>query len=116
MAALSKSKYWRQADAEAALDALAASDQSLTAFARQWGLNDGRLRRWQHRLGRSEPPVSTTALVPPFRRVEIFVDDAARPDSGVELVLAGGHRVVLQRGFDPQVLEDLLRALGAATC
>ena len=116
MAAVARSKYWRQEHAEVALDALADSGQSLTDFARQWGINDRRLRRWQRQLGRVADTPSGAELVPAFRAVEVVVDEAPRPDSGVEIVLRGGHRVILHRGFDARVLEELLRALGAPGC
>lgn len=117
MAAVARSKYWRQEDAEFALDTLDDSGQSLTDFARQWGMSDRRLRRWQSRLGRNPRRRATAAdLVPAFQRVEVVYDEGTRSDSGVELALRGGHRVVLQRGFDAQVLEDLLRVLGGSAC
>jgi transposase-like protein len=117
IATVARSKYWRQSYAEAALDALEDSGQSLSEFARQWGINDGRLRRWQRRLGR-EPNQSgnVTGLVAAFHPVEVVMGDTPRPESGVELLLRGGHRVVLHRGFDACVLEELLRAVDATTC
>jgi hypothetical protein len=114
MAALARSKYWRQGDAETALDALTASGQSLTDFARQWGLNDRRLRRWQRRLQRPALQPTGGEVTRAFRQVEIVVDDELHAGSGVELVLRGGHRVILHRGFDGQVLEELLRVLDVA--
>jgi transposase-like protein len=113
LAAVACSRYWRRDQAELALDALEDSGQSLTDFARQWGINDRRLRRWQRRLGREGSPDGRGELVPAFRAVEVVVDEPAL-GSGVELVLRGGHRIALQRGFDARVLEDLLRALGAS--
>lgn len=114
MSAVARSKYWRQEDAETALDALADSGQSIADFARQWGISDARLRRWQGQLGRE----STKSLIPAFHPVEVVRDDRqlARPESGVEIALRSGHRVILHRGFDARVLEELLRVLGAEPC
>ena len=118
MAALAESKYWRRADAEIALEAWAVSGRSLTDFARQWGLNDRRLRRWARRLSpEALAGDDGAAILPAFRQVEVLVEEPAAPhDSGVELLLPGGCRVAVQRGFDPRVLQELLRALGAAAC
>lgn len=112
MAAVAKSKYWREEDATVALDALADSGQTLTDFARHWGVCDRRLRRWQQRLGRDEPRGPRhNALVPTFRPVEIVVEDGSGASSGVEVVLPTGHRVAVQRGFDREVFEEVLHVL-----
>ena len=117
MAAVAQSRYWRQEDAECALDALSDSGLSLTAFARKWGINEGRLRRWQARLGRAALVRAGGAeILPGFSPVEVVLEDAtlSSSDSGVELVLRSGHRVALQRGFDRHVLEEVLRVVDAA--
>lgn len=118
MAAVARSKYWREEDAEAALDALEASGQSLTAFARQWGISDVRLRRWQRRLRRATAAgsVGESVLVPAFRPVEVVIEEGPMADSGVELALRSGHRIILRRGFDARVLDELLRALDGSAC
>jgi hypothetical protein len=112
MVAVAQSRYWRQEDAEVALAALTDSGRSLSDFARQWGINEGRLRRWQMRLG----DTTIRALVPTFQPVEVVFEDRPAASSGVELLMRSGHRVALQRGFDAQVLRDLLRAVDDTAC
>lgn len=109
--AVLRAPYWRQAEAEQALAAWAASGLSLRAFSRRHKTSLWRLKRWQRRLGSEAWPV--------FHRVQI-VEGAerqpARDAAEVELVLAGGRRVAVRSGFDPRALEELVRVVESWSC
>ena len=90
-----------------------ASGQSAAAFARSRGIaswklynaltrRSGRLRRQRH-VTRSDQP----ALLP------VRVVDANPPKSPapLELVLAGGHRLLIGADFDAELLRRVLGAL-----
>lgn len=101
-----QTSYWREAEARAVLRALTESGVSLPSFAARHGIEPGRLRRWEKRLGR-EPKFT-------FHPVEV-VDGApeARAEiSGqsevLELVLRGGRRVVVGAEFDADFLRRLV--------
>jgi hypothetical protein len=106
LATLIANRYWRAADAERVLEAWRSSGQSGAAFARAHGLRRARLLRWRDRLKRS-----TTAAFHPVRVVE-----GARPVAVVaslELELRGGRRIRVHAGFDPELLEELVRTVEA---
>ena len=104
-----QSNYWRAADAEAVLSSWRESGLSLRAFAQRHGLSVSRLDRWKARLGvrgRLE-----------FHRVQV-VQAAPLPQvaSGVDVVLRGGRRVRVRRGFDASLLEAVARAVESWPC
>lgn len=103
--------YWRSGDAERVLEAWRQSGQSMAAFAREQGLSRARLARWHGRL--RDRPVA-------FHPVRVVGDSpglakSVRPTT-VDLVLAGGRRVVVGRGFDPELLEKLVRVVEGWRC
>lgn len=116
-----RSDYWRAETAAVVLAAWEASGESLTTFARRHGLRLKRLSRWQARLRHGRASAG-----PAFHPV--VVRDSAR-DAGerngivsspqttdLELLLPGGHRIAVRRGFDAEVLRELLRALEGDRC
>ena len=113
--AIIESKYWRQEDAEIILGAMVHSGRSLSAFARHWGINRDRLRRWNSLLTKEPPRLPAT---PAFHPVHVVVEPFSphKGDDGLELVLRGGRRVRLQRGFDEQLLERVVRLAESWPC
>ena len=108
----SKSNYWREGDALAVLSSSRESGLSLRAFAQRQGLSLSRLARWQARLRAGGRPVQ-------FHRVELMEPGAAAQPStgrGVEVVLRGGRRVRVRRGFDASLLEAVVRAVESWSC
>lgn len=118
---LARSGYWREEDAAVVVIALAESGLSVAAFAREHGLSPARLHRWRKRLGRPLESGSGKGVVPAtgegspiqFHRVRV-VPPSGSSGSGEssELELrVGSRRIVVRRGFDRELLEELVRAV-----
>lgn len=101
-----ETSYWREADARAVLRALVESGETLPRFAARHGIEPGRLRRWEKRLGRKPEftfhPVEVVDRAPKAR-----AEINGRPDV-LELVLRGGRRVVVSAEFDADFLRRLV--------
>ena len=83
-----------------------ASGESVAHFVRGRGYSASALRSWAQRLGPAEPS-------PRFLRV-VPSKPAPAAGDGPELVLeVGAVRVRVAPGFDPALLADVVRALGA---
>jgi len=83
----------------------------LTGFARRHGLQVWRLRYWL------QQPTQGNAIQ--FRPIKVVAGSTSTPpadSSHLELVLRGGHRVVVYPGFDASLLEDLVRAVESWSC
>lgn len=118
-----RSRYWRADDAERVLRVLEASQLSVAAFSRQHGLSTARLLRWKKRLGKrgsGSGPFRRSSSVRPrtplqFHSVRVVTSSPAPPssqqESGVELLLLGDRRIVVRRGFDPELLAELVRVV-----
>ena len=107
-------RYWRAADAREVLALWQRSGMTLTGFAQAQGLDRGRLTRWRSRLRGSEEAGVR------FHRVQVVedipraapareVDAEAAP--GIEVIVAGGRRVVVRPGFVPDLLIQVLAVL-----
>jgi transposase-like protein len=108
LAVVMASRYWGDEDGERVLHALRESGTSLAAFARKHGVSRARLMRWRKRLKGAE--------VPRFHPVKMVSATASSPGAAIELVLAGGHRVVLRRGFDGALFREILHVLDGPSC
>ena len=111
LATLIASRYWRAADAKRVLKAWRRSGQSAAAFARQHGVSNVRLLRWRDRLKGSPPPL--------FHAVRVV--QGARPlapatPPPLELELHSGRRIRVYAGFDPELLEALVRTIEGWGC
>jgi transposase-like protein len=110
-------RRWRVPEARAALDALAASGLSVSAFAEQEGLDEERLYRWRRRFAR-ERKAQTGAVTPPVTPPIIELRAATRPRARdaeterVEIVLGAGVVVRVAETIDPARLARLVAALG----
>lgn len=96
-------KVWRDRVAE-----FHASGESVAAWCRTQDLKEHQLRYWLRRVdaqSQSEPMTSWLALA---------VQGGSPPvsDTGV-WVHAGGAAIEVRRGFDPDLLVDVVRALTA---
>ncbi len=112
-ATLIANRYWRAADAERVLEAWRGSGRSVAAFAREHGLSDRRLLRWRARLAPTVAPVFHPVRV--VSRAGPSPMAPARPEP-LELELRGGRRIRVPSGFDPALLEDLVRTVEGWGC
>ena len=111
LAGVIASRYWRATDAEQVLEAWRQSGQSGAAFAREHGLSRARLLRWRDRLK------STTALTfHPVRVTQRAKPIAVGMRGPLELELCGGRRIRVHAGFDPELLEQLVRTVEGWGC
>ena len=111
LAALIASRYWRAADAERVLEAWGQSGQSGAAFARDHGLSRARLLRWRDRLKRTATP-----RFHPVRVVQRGEPIGVAGPAALELELRGGRRIRVHAGFDPELLEQLVRTVESWAC
>ncbi len=100
-------RYWREEDARAVVAVWRESGTSLSAFARQHGLQRRRLTRWIRRL--------ETAASLHFHPVRLTgaVDPHPSP-AAIEIELPSGERIRLPRGFDADDLRRVLSILEAS--
>ena len=113
--------YWRAASAELIVTAWEQSGETLAAFARRHGVRPNRLARWRDRLRKTRGPARLRFH--PVKVRETPVDGVARSapvvaegGSGLELVLRGGRRILIGRGFDAALLVDVVRVLESGPC
>ena len=110
-------RYWREDDARVVVEAVEDSGLTVTAFARQHGLHDSRVRRWWDKLRGCGPSddgfEAAVACFAPVRVVEPASD--APPVSGedavMEVVLGDDVRVRVGPGFHAAALGRLLEVL-----
>ena len=112
LAALVANRYWRAVEAEQVLEVWRRSGQSAAAFAREHELSAARLLRWQARLEPGASPVFHPVRV--VRRVTS--SSATSSPEPLELELRGGRRIRVSAGFDPELLEALVRAVEGWGC
>ena len=85
-----------------------ASGLPVTAFCRERGIAASSLFAWRRRLARGEPvfkPVKVAATPAPSRR------GGDGGEGAIELHLAAQRRLIVRRGFDRQLLADVIYAL-----
>jgi len=111
LAGLMANRYWRAADAERVLESWRSSGQSGAAFAREHGLSRARLLRWRDRLKAAASPVFH-----PVRVVQRARPVAAATPAPLELELRNGRRIRVTAGFDPELLEELVRTVEGWGC
>lgn len=99
-------RYWREADARVVVEAWRGSGEGLGEFARRYGFEPRRMRRWAERLERLPEPVR----MHPVRVVER--EDRGQPsDERLEIVLDEGCSVRVPPGFAAEDLERVLSVL-----
>ena len=97
------SERWRQQ-----IDRQKTSGLSVAAFCQRHSIAVATFYFWKRRLTQAQQASAFVEIVPPP------VNQAASSGVGgrsIELCLRGGHRLRLRRGFDRQLLLDLLGAL-----
>ena len=107
-----KARYWQQTLGEAAR-----SGSSIREFCRRRRLKESQFYWWQHRL-RMVRPEGTTTKTGGREGTASFalVSEDAAGDAGIELVLSGGRRLRITKGFDEETLRTVLVALEPEGC
>jgi hypothetical protein len=105
---------WRKDDARLVLDAWRRSGQTMSAFARLYGIKYERVARWKGRL-HGEPNGEPRAAVR-FHPVRVRPVERQRNDSvdRIELVLSEGRSIRVPQGFDADDLRRLLAVVEAS--
>ena len=111
LAPLVAKRRWGATDAERMLAAWRASGQSVAAFARQHGLSSVRLLRWRAQLEHRAVPVFH-----PVQVVQGAQAAAMATTAGLDLEVRGGRRIRVYAGFDPVLLEELVRTVEGFAC
>lgn len=86
------------------------SELSVSAYCRERGVSAASFFAWRRRL-------AGVAGVAGFKAVKLTAQRPGaegRCDGAIELCLPGGHRLVVRRGFDRDLLIELIGALEAA--
>ena len=105
-----KRRRWSAVEAESVLSVWRQSGDSLAGFARRHGLDAWRLMRWRRKLSQDSETIR-------FHPVEVVAERRPAEAAGVELVLCdGARRIVIHRGFDVQLLEDVVRTVESWSC
>lgn len=99
--------YWPERDARVVVEAWRDSGLSRAEFARHHDIHPERLGRWVRQL--NEAPAAT------FLPVQVVGGSATRAES-LEIVLEGNRRVVVERGFDPDLLRQVVTAIESWSC
>jgi hypothetical protein len=87
-----------------------ASGETREAFARRHGLTVSRLDYWKRQLRQASARDAAVGFAP----VRVVGDLDTQASAGVEVVLAGGERVVVRDGASVDLLRTVLTALRAS--
>jgi hypothetical protein len=97
---------------QALLSEFDASGQSAGAFARSRGIAPWRIyNALQRRSGKTRARRGPAAASPGLLPVRVVEAETASQAAPLELLLSGGHRLLIRGDFDPALLRRLLGAL-----
>lgn len=103
---------WRQI-----IERQQSSGQSAAAWCRQHGISQASFFAWKRRLGTSGSSIRLSlskAVEPPASPTSGFVEVKAAEEAGadgIEIFLRGGRCLRVRRGFDRDLLVELVRTL-----
>ncbi len=86
------------------------SGMSAASFSRREGIQARRLSYWKRVLGLAAPPRRRVVVRPRLTPVQV-VDLGLAAVASIEVVLAGGERLVVREGTSPDLLRGVLDAL-----
>ena len=110
-------RNWNPDDGLAMLAALRASNESIAAFLRRYGITVQRYHYWRTKL---EKPQLTPSEPLPFREVRLVQErhsgEFSAPIAGDRPVTirAGKFRFLVHADTDPQALDTILRSISMA--
>lgn len=108
------SRYWREADARAVLDAWVASGEAVVPFASRFGLSPQRLERWRQRLMPETTPEGMVTFFPVMLsgRAEGARETSVPPVAVAwSIEISGGVRVQVPCAGGAELLAGALRAV-----
>ena len=108
-------RKWSEREARIALAAWESSGLSLSAFARESGICDQRLRWWRERLS-AQPAIPALLPVRIVRRAPSPAVTSAASGAVMEIALVTGRRVRVTPDFDDEAVARLVRVLEDGTC
>ena len=82
------------------------SGQSIAAFCRDHGVPVSQFFAWKKRLRQTSAPSFVEVQI-----VEAMPQPSIAPGRAIEVALAGGRRVFVEPGFDPDHLRAVVTAL-----
>jgi transposase len=113
-----KNRFWSDDEKRLICQQASVSGISVALVARRYAMNANLIFKWLKDPRFTPEAVEAEAV---FLPVEIEQSSVVpeptsappplRPDGRIEIELAGGHRVSVEGGFDPDVLARLLRGL-----
>lgn len=103
------------------LEALEASGLSAGRFAKQHGLSSQRVYWWRSQLGRGGGAAAVIQEAPAFVPVRVTALSSAaaseeRAEATLEITVRGASAIRVRRGFDSELLRQVVAALEGATC
>jgi hypothetical protein len=102
---VAKRRYWREAEAEVAVGAWRRSGETLSGFARRYGIHRRRLGRWAASLEGAERREEAVVFHP------VRLVGGAGSKAPIEIVTRAGNRVRVAAGFQADDLERVLSVL-----
>jgi transposase-like protein len=97
---------WRQI-----VDQQRASGLTVAAYCRDWGITEGSFYTWKRRLRATPRARSKRSPTPAFVEMKPLKTSTAET---IEVFLAGDRRLLVRRGFDHDLLIDLIHTLEGA--
>lgn len=90
------------------------SGESAVAFAEANGFTHSALRYWTKRLARPRKAASPPPMVALVRKPAVSTPATTPADDAELVVEIANARIRVSRGFDPELLVQVARALGGA--
>jgi transposase-like protein len=109
-----KAKDWK-----AIISRAARSGNSIRAFCRAEGIHEAQFYSWRRKLrerGDYRAPRENGRAGPASFALVTDRDNAGWLDAGIELVLAGGRRLRIGKGVDPETLASVAAVLERDQC
>lgn len=93
------------------IDAQRASGRTVAAYCRSRGITPSTFYAWKRRLRRATPARAFVQVQTTAEDTPPLVEGSTGQASGIDVCLRGGRRLRVARGFDPDVLTELVGVL-----